>query len=619
MPPRLLDRLVAEWRALVGDPPRATRFVATLLASGLLIGALLYVLAPMLSDFSTYGFHDWDVETAYRYITVVSLRQGEGPWWHPWLCGGVPGFGYAEVASNLVSPYLPLYLLTDLRTALRCEVLGQGLFALLGTYVFAGLFTRSVALRSLLAALFVLNGRWALQAAVGHTWHLQYAFLPWAFYWFERSLAPDRRRLALAAGGALALCCYFGGVYPLPHTALLLSLYACLRAAFDRSLVPLRSLALVALSAVGLAAPKLMAVADQMRVIPRLIASTEVISLRDLLAMLVAPDQRYGVRSAPVPAYNWHEWGLYVGAGGLAVLLVGTLLARGARGQSFKILGILCCLLGLGAFHPLAPWALLHRLPLFASQHVPSRFHYPMLLMLGAAFVVAAGKFLAPRLERRPWLDLVLLVPVAAFCWDLARFSQTPFEQAFWMTAPRTIPHRALFEQHVNPPVSYVRRDWAQPILLAMFANSGVLRCYGVDPNFEPGAVPVEAPAYRGLAFVEGGGRAQVTEWSPNHAVVEVQDARPGALAVYDMNFDESWSANGSPALEHDGLVAARLGARDQRVEFRYFPRTFRWSVPLALLTLFGCAWRPALTRALGVAVTGARARFFDRKPSRRA
>ena len=122
--------------------------------------------APMLDDFSTYGFHDWDVETAYRYITVVSLREhGEGPWWHPYMCGGVPAWGHVEGASNLVSPYLPLYLLSDVRTAIRLEVLGQGLVGLAGTYLFAGCFTRSIALRALLAALFVLNGRWALQAA----------------------------------------------------------------------------------------------------------------------------------------------------------------------------------------------------------------------------------------------------------------------------------------------------------------------------------------------------------------------------------------------------------------------------------------------------------------------
>ncbi len=572
-----------------------------LIAGALLVSALLFVLDPMLSDFSTYGFHDWDSSTAHRYITVLSLRAGEGPWWYPWLCGGIPAFGYPEVATNLVSPYLPLYLLADVRTAIRLEVLGQGLLGLVGTYAFASSFTRSVALRALLAALFILNGRWALQAAVGHTWHLQYALMPWTFFCFERSLAKGKTRWALGAGAAMALCGYWGGIYPLPHTGLLLGAYALLRAAFDRDRRPLVNVALAGLSALGLAAPKLLAVADQMRAIPRLIESTEVIGPAALLAMLIAPDQRYGVRSAEIPAYNWHEWGIYVGVGGLVVLIL-ALFARGAQGQSYKVLGLFCLLLGFGAFHPAAPWALLHQLPLFASQHVPSRFFFPMLLMLGAAFVVVAAPFVDARVARRPWLDLVLLLPVAVLAWDMARFSRTPFEQAFWMQAPRTIARAALFEQRLASPVHYVRRDWAQPVLLPMFANTGVTQCYGVDPNFVPSALPREHPAYRGLTHVAaGGGSTKVASWGPNHAVVDVRDAAPGSLLVYDMNHDPSWSANGEPALVHRGLVAARLRGGAERIEFRYFPRTFRWSVPLCLLTLLGCIWPAGWNRFLGL------------------
>jgi len=598
------------------ESARVARLAGTLAAAALLVGSLCFVLGPMLADFSTYGFHDWDSHAAYRYITVLALKQGEGPWWHPWFCGGVPAFGYPEGAPNLVSPYLPVYLFADIRTALRLEVLGQGLLALAGTYLFAGTLSKSVALRALLAALFVLNGRWALQAAVGHTWHLQYAFMPWAFYCFERSLEPGRRRFAFGTGLAMALICYAGGVYPLPHTALLVAGYAGLRAAFDRSTSPLRSLAIAAASAVGFAAPKLFAVIDELSAIPRLIDSTEVIGFEKLLTMLTAPDQRYGVAPTPVPAYNWHEWGIYVGSGGLVVLLAAALFGRGARGQSYKILGLLCLLLGFGAFHPLAPWALLHRLPLFASQHVPSRYHYPMLLMFGASFVLVAGEYLAPKLARHPWLDVALLLPVALFAWDMARFSRTPFEQAFWMTAPERIARAPLFEQHFSPQVQYVRRDWAEPALLAMFANKGIVKCYGVDPNFVPSAVPIESRQYRGLAFVDGPGSATVVAWTPDHAVVDVKGAEPGALVVYDMNYDPSWRAAGKPALAAYGLVAARLSAGDERVEFRYFPRTFAFSLPLAALTLLACFVPSRFGALLHAALARLRRRFFDRNPS---
>jgi hypothetical protein len=567
----------------------------------------------MLEDFSTYGFHDWDAETAYRYITVASLREyGEGPWWHPYMCGGVPAFGHVEATSNLVSPYLPLYLAFDVRTAIRLEVLGQGLVGLVGTYLFAGCFSRSAALRALLAALFVLNGRWALQAAVGHTWHLQYGLMPWAFYFFERAQAPGALRFAVGAGVVMALQCFWGAIYPLPHTALLLTGYALLTAFFGKSWRPLLALSIAASVAMGLSAPKLFAVVDHMSDVPRLIESKEVIGLAELVVMLTAPDQRYGVHSVRVPAYNWHEWGLYVGGGGVLVLVLAVLFARGTREHALKILGLLCLLLGFGAFHPNAPWALLHELPFFASQHVPSRFHFPMLLLLGAAFVALAARHVDELVRQKPWLDLVLLVPVAVLAWDMSRFSRTPFEQAFWMQAPDTLRRASHFEHRLDPPVHYVRRDWAAPILLAMFANQGVIRCYGFDPDFEPGAVPKESEDYRGLAWVaEGSGNARVVEWTTNRAVIEVSGASPEAVVAYDMNYDSSWRADGEPALDYDGVVAGRLGANTNRIEFRYFPRTLRYSLLLFFATLGACFWR----RSYGPRLRGWSSRF---RPFRR-
>jgi hypothetical protein len=565
--------------------------VSELAALALLVAALVSVLSPMLADFSTYGFHDWDVETAYRYITVLSLKEyGEGPWWHPWLCGGVPAWGYVEGASNLFSPYLPLYLLADVRTALRIEVLGQALLGLAGAYFFAGTLTRSHALRALLAALWVLNGRWALQAAVGHTWHLQYALLPWAFFLFERACEPGQLRRAVHVGLCLALLVYWGGIYPLPHTALLLSLYAVLLAGFTRRAQPLLVMALAGPVAVAVSAPKLFAVLDHMQAIPRLIESKEVIGLAELLVMLTDTEQRYGSRPVRVPAYNWHEWGIYVGVGGVALIVLALVFGRGAREYAYKILGLLCLLLGFGAFHRVAPWTLLHQLPVFSSQHVPSRFHYPMLLMFGAVAVGTLGRWLEPHLRRRPWLDLALLAPVALFAFDLVNVSRVPFTQAFWMEAPAELRRAEQFRHATNAPLNYVQRDWAAPILLSMMANTGVIKCYGVDPNFVPGARAADKPGYRGQAYVaEGSGSVEVVEWSPNRARVRVQGASAGALIAYNMNYDPSWRSNGVPALEHVGVVAHRLAPGETEVEFRYFPRTLSWSLPLALLALLGC------------------------------
>jgi hypothetical protein len=569
----------------------------------LLLAAFFALIWPMLEDFGTYGFHDWDAHSAYRYITTLSLKHyGEGPWWHPFLCGGVPAWGYVEGATNLVSPYLPLYLFTDIRSALRLEVAGNGLLALAGSYLLARRFTSSSVLGAGFAALYVLNGRWALQAAVGHTWHLQYAITPWIFLCFElareragrspaaRPLAAVSLRHALLAGGCFAYLVYAGGIYPLPQTGLLLGAYACLLTLFERKPWPILQFALTGLIACGLAAPKLLAIADYMQRAPRLIESRETIGFAELLVMLIDRTQRYGSRPVRVPAYNWHEWGLYVGVIGLAALSIALLFARGARGQSLKICGVACLFLGFGAFHEYAPWTLLHELPPFSSQHVPSRFHYLMVFFLGLACVDTLGRALDPWLSRHRPFEALLLLPLAWFLVDLVAVNQIPFSQAFWMRAPEVLPRIEAFEHRTNPPVQYESADWAPPMLLSMFANTGVIRCYGADPALKPAARAADAPGYRGRAFVsDGPGSAEVVEWTPNRAVVRVIGARPGALVVYNMNFDRSWSADGEPALSAGGLVAARLAPGADTVRFAYFPRTFKISLPLFVLTLGLC------------------------------
>src|ERR1700691_2655828 len=75
------------------------------LLSGLGVACVFFValrtlLVPLFHSMSTYGCHDWDSHSAYRYATVASLkRYHEFPWWNPWLNGGFPAWAYVEGAT----------------------------------------------------------------------------------------------------------------------------------------------------------------------------------------------------------------------------------------------------------------------------------------------------------------------------------------------------------------------------------------------------------------------------------------------------------------------------------------------------------------------------------------
>lgn len=573
--PRTFWPLSSWWRGA-----DAWRTASGLVALATIALMLALVMGPWFKDLSTLGFHDWDAQTSHRFLVRLSLlRYLEFPSWNPFACGGFPAWGYVEADTIVVSPFLPAYLLLPMSIAIRVEVLGMAILGAAGAYLAASRFTESHAARALVVALWAVNGRWALQTAAGHTWHLAYAWLPFCLYFFERAREreagerPGRVVELALAGGSVAMLVYGGGIYPLPHTALALAVYASLLAVTSREIRPLTTLAIMGLLGVGLSAPKLLPLLDGFSKAPRLIESKETMDLGALVTMLTSRDQDFYSRPARVTPYGWHEWGIYVGLAGSLALLLGLLFVEGRREAALKALGVLFGVLGFGAFHPEAPWTLLHRFaPVFRSQHVPSRFLYPAVLVLALVAAAGLGRFITRRRLQAPWLDLVAAFAVMAMGIDIALVARKPMAAAMWMEVPPGIPQGRPFHFEQEPPFHYKRRDWAGPMYLAMLGNTGVINCYGTPAFDRKGAKPVTDPGYRGEVHVEGGGEARIVAWSPNRAVIEVLGAKPGALLVYNMNYDEGWRADTGPVRPFENAVATPVPAVSSRITLSYRP-----------------------------------------------
>jgi hypothetical protein len=603
---------------LLEDLGRRLDRAAAWLGFGCVLLCVAIALRPVFHDLEAYGGHDWDEMSAHRLLTVKALlRFGQAPLWMPYACGGYSEWGNVQGASNWVSPFLPFYLLLELRHALRAELVGTLLISALGTWLFAGEFTRSVAARTFACLVFVANGRFALQAATGHLWHLQYCYLPWVFWAFERLLAERRfRALPLGIGAlAFALMVYAGGIYPLPHAALLLGVYALGRAALEKDFWPLVALCGLGVLSVGLAAPKLFAVALDFGERPRLIPSTEAINLPILWQALVAPGQAVGSRPIAIPEWGWHEYGMYIGWAPALLVLLGVLWWAPRRDWALKLAGGVALLLGFGAFHPLAPWTLLHQVGLFRSQHVPTRWLYPALLLLGVTAAAAFGRSTAGLSWRRN-LDLLLLAGCLVFAVDIGREASVPLSQAFWMRA-RPIAEAPEFEQLERAPraLTYQRRDYAPEAVPAVLAGVGVLQCtmqasLNVWAPKGPGGRPLGMGArgkgtsdYRGEVFTQSGvGTAKVVSFSPNEVVVDVAGARHGDRLVFNQNFDPGWRVDGHPAEPYRDTLSALLTAPSGRVTFRFWPRGLTAGLWVLVLTLAGSAalyWRRARAATL--------------------
>jgi hypothetical protein len=538
-----------------------------------------YALSPIFEHIDRYGIHDWDTHIAYRHITTLSLLEyGEAPLWTPYFCGGSTSWGYVEGSTNFVSPYLLFYLLTPVRIAIRLELVCSTLVLASGVYLLAGRFTRSPSLRILAVAIGAMNGRWALQTAAGHTWHVQYAWLPLALYLFDVAIVDGKRWYALWCGVVLAEMLYMGGIYPLPHAALILGFYALLHVLLRRTLRPIVALAIAGTSALGLAAPKLLPLLATMRDTPRLVPSTEQLSLGQLLTMFVSRhNDLLKPEPVPVPEWPWHEYGIYIGWAGVALLLVAVVVGRDTRTYIMKITALALLTLGAGAFHAESPWALLHKLPVFSSQHVPTRFLYPGVMLLAVALAAGLdGWSRRLRTQFGAWIEIALLVPVLLVAYDIEHTGRPLVVRTFLKVAP-PLSFGATFEHSQKSPWIYTDKEFPEQgpnMLLPMMANVGVINCYGIPPVRFSGAIAKGDPRYRGETYVVGGtGVTRMVSWSPNKAVVDYWNLEPGAALVYNMNYDEGWRANGEPAEPVQMAVGVHPPAGDGRVVFRYVPR----------------------------------------------
>jgi hypothetical protein len=594
----------------------------TLLSWLVILGMIGFVVSPTLADSTTGGGHDWEQMESHRYlVTKTILRFHQFPFWNPYSCGGHTSWGGFESGVTVVSPWLPFYLSMSLARAMRVEILGSALISAAGAWLLAGRFTRSPAVRALVVIAFAVNGRWALQLAVGHTWHLVYAWTPWAFYFFDRAVGADplrgkpRMRDVVLLGACFAIMFYMGGIYPLPQTLVLLGLYGCLLAAVMRSLRPLQIGIAGGLIGLGLAAPKLLPLVDLLRQHPRLIVSTETLDLTTFIQILTAHDQDVGSQPAPVSQWGWHEWGMYVGWAVVLLLAMGCLLGRGTRESPLKWTGVVALLLGFGSFDPHAPWTVLHRFPVFQSQHVPSRWQYPGLLLLLVVTAAGVERILRRSGAARGWLEVAILAAAAWIAYDIGKVAQPPMTHTFASPMPVVVESTGPFrtEIHIPPELAY-SAGWEPPSLPAEMANIGTIDC-GTSPalhNFirdQNGRTPGLGahgrgdPAYKGETFIpEGVGAATIVSWTPNAMTVHVTGARDGEHVVLNQNWDAGWRANGAPAMNWEDTVAAPLHGPEATVVFRYRPRS--WNAALAMFAMtvggIGYAHRWARKRRRG-------------------
>ncbi len=593
-----------------------------------MLGAVALVVAPLFIHTDTYGQHDWDPTEAHRYLAVKTLKVfHQFPFWDPYTCGGHTWWGGME-SGTVVSPWLPIYLLASLTWAIRLEIIGATLLSSVGTWFFAGRFTKSPGLRLIAVAAFAINGRFGEQVGVGHAWHLYYAWTPWALFFLDRAIAMAPKpwtsakriergplRDVILLGAMLAMMVYTGGIYPLPHTICAIACYSIYAAIASRSLRPIGYAIGGGALSFAFAAPRLLPILDMLRRFPRLVDSPESMDLAGLVGVFTAKEA--GVHPMVSP-WGWHEFGIYTGWIPFLLMLFALLFAARARERALRVAGGFCLLLGFGRFHEWSPWALMHdHVPIFESQHVPSRWLYPAALLLVVAASGVIERFLA-RQARRGWLEVALLSLGAYVAADVALEAQRPLVGAFVRKLPAITDSPTTFHVEKTAPANlrFDVSDWAPTSLGPMMANIGTVDCStfpglhsyyrdrdGRTPGL--GARGVGDPEYRGEVYITSRrGIAEVTSWTPNAVTVAVRGATIGDTLVLNQNWDPGWRANGESVIDYRSAVATTLEETDGEITFRYVPRFLFLGCVIFILTIAGLIWVPRVM-ARGARVAG--------------
>lgn len=537
----------------------------------------------LLRRFGAHGVaNDWDQHWSWYWVARESLvRFHQLPLWNPYACGGTPLLGNSS--SRIFTPFLLLQLLFGLVPGLQLDLLAHLALAAVGGYLLG----RSLGLSWLGAAavgIFFPGSSWFFaHLGEGHGWAMTFAYTPLVLWLFQRAVQTGRFLLAGLGGVGLALMIHEGGIYPAPHAVLLLGVMALLqtRRTFLR---PLGLVALLGLVAVLLAMPKLLPVYDLMKNNPRLVDSRESTGWPMLAKSLFGLDQDNAQRPFADRWYwGYHEYSAYLGPAVALLALLGAVLAL-RRAWPWLLAAVLFLSLGLGDFGddwiahqphlPLSTWALLHKAPLFASQHVPSRFlpTFVLLVAVLAGFGVDALRERGGRVG--PGLAAGLLL-VGALC--QAWVSPTNLRHAFDGRDPE-LPAAATFQQLWTPT--------DRTMFTVARSNRGAVHCYEYSA-LAPAVKPVNAPGYRGEAYLEGPGTVQTESWSPNRLGFHVEAPGPVRLRV-NQNADPGWQLEGGMGTLAAGerLLTVDLPAGAQTVVLRYVSRSLRVGLLLALVGL---------------------------------
>ena len=521
----------------------------------------------MLRDPRVTGFGDWQMIHHNWEAAYVSLKWfGEWPLWDPFHCGGVPILGNPE--SQVYAPWFWVSFALGTVLAVKVMLLGHVVSALTGVYWLARCRYQLRASSAALGALVWGCGGWLVwDGAGGHATFFAFAYAPWLSLLVHRRREPLREAAGVAA--LLLLTLLEGGTYPLPYFVLFVAFELAVRALSTRTAAPCLRFAGVSFGLLAVCgAIRLVPIYLSLKAHPRTVPNDDALALAEVWQMLTARAHAWRVPGHP---FAWPEYGSYIGITALALAALG--LLRAVRGRWWHLL------LGLGLWGSLmlgnlgtfAPFSLLHKLPVYDSLRVPSRFAVFVTLYL--ALLAAHGCEALLRRVSRPRLATALgMLLAAGVCADLLGASM-PIVR-LWREPPLADVEARADQFHL------VNQDYYRFYASYPRLNLGTPTCYAGGMNWTAsralwlGALPQ-------VRVAPDAGRVLSWTKTPHVLRAEVELTRP-ARVITNQNYAPAFRSHSGTPVDDRGRLALDLPAGKHTVELSYLPRELRVSAAVS-------------------------------------
>jgi hypothetical protein len=465
--------------------PFARRWLTALSLGIVTVYALFYVVF-----LSQSGPKDGDQFLVFHSLQYWNASMfGMAKQWTPLMCSGLSMAGEPQV------PFMSLSMaLSYMLGPLWGVKLASAIYLLVGwtgAFLYAGLWLKLNAQRTLAAALFIGNGFFFCRLGFGHYDFIPFFILPlmlWALHrgieWQkEARTARKPVRLMLAAllmGAALALA-IDGSPVAIIHLVFWIGLYALVLAITARSAVPVILFACAVALAMVLDAGYLWPMLQSQAAFPRL-TPDRFTSVLSLLWFALLP-----LRGKVLPANgNGHELSVFIGP------VLGYCLWRYRHwlaanlpteiGRPLVVVSLVSIVLGMGSLKILhiptwlSPFDALRPLPGFRSMGVTGRYWGFLALPLSLLSAVALWKYVAEFGEG--WRLHV--------CLGLALISQLGFQAdtltELWLHSPvyRLAAHDNYF-RHGPEDIDYVAIEDNHMQGEVIAPTRGVSDCYDMD------------------------------------------------------------------------------------------------------------------------------------------